>query len=238
MEKTLTKNDFIELEYSGKVKDGEIFDTNISEEIKKLNLDIEPKPMIICLGQNMILPAIDEFLIGKETGNYLLNLAPEKAFGFREKERIKIIPVSVFKKHNIVPQQGLVFQFDNSLGKITAISGGRIIVDFNNPLAGKEVIYDLRVKRKLEDINEKAKSLINYIFRMDIKFKIEGKKIILESDEKLKKFIELFKDKFKEILELELEINIVKSEEKKHEHSHEDKHEHHSQEKNETKTSA
>ena len=59
MEK-LKQNDFIEIEFTGKVRDGDIFDTNIKEDAKKINLDIKTRPLIICIGQNMILPAIDE----------------------------------------------------------------------------------------------------------------------------------------------------------------------------------
>jgi len=207
MTRNLQKNDFVEIEYIGKVKDGDIFDTNIEEEAKKIGVDIKTRPLIICIGQGMILPAIDEFLIGKEDGNsYTLKLPPEKAFGARKRELVKTMPLSVFNKHQITPQTGMVFTFDNLLGRISAVSGGRVIVDFNNPLAGKDVVYNLKIKRKLTDINEKIKTLMLTFFRKEFEYELKNKKLILKAELGFKKFIELFKKKFKEILDLELEV--------------------------------
>jgi len=205
----LNKNDFIEIEFTGKVKDGEIFDTNLEEQAKKLGINVKTRPLVICIGQNMILPAIDNFLIGKAQGKYVLELAPEKAFGSRTRELIKIMPISVFLKHKINPQAGMVFSFDNMMGKISAVSGGRVIVDFNNPLAGKEVVYELNIKRKVTDEKEKAKSLMLALFGRELDFTVSNKKLVIEATNEMKKFIELFKGKFKEILSLDLEVKEI-----------------------------
>src|SRR3989344_4327696 len=205
MQEKITKGDFIELEFTGKTKSGEIFDTNIKEEAEKINLNIETRPLIICIGQNMILQAIDEFLLGKEIGEYKLELTPEKAFGKRNKELVKMMPLSVFIKHNIKPEPGLLFSFDGILGKILT-SGSRILVDFNNPLADKEIIYELRIKRKVINQEEKVKSLILFYFKKELDFEIKDKTLIINSKEPDKRLIELFSSKFKEILNLELEV--------------------------------
>jgi FKBP-type peptidyl-prolyl cis-trans isomerase 2 len=203
----LKKNDFIELEYVGKIKDtGLVFDTNIEQEAKKINIDIKTRPFIICIGQNMILQSIDEFLIGKQIGKYTLELPPEKAFGKRNRALIKTMPLSVFRQHNIQPQAGMIFTFDNLLGKISAISGGRVIVDFNNPVAGKEVVYELNIKKKITKQEEKIKSLMSIFFKKEFPFSVDNKKLVIKAPGEMKNFIKLFKDKFKEILNLELEI--------------------------------
>ena len=44
---------------------------------------IEAEPFIFCLGEGMFLPGIEDFLIGKEIGEYEVELPPEKAFGKR-----------------------------------------------------------------------------------------------------------------------------------------------------------
>ena len=210
------KNDFIELEFIGKVKDGNIFDTNIKEEAKKINLELETRPLIICIGQNMILPAIDEFLIGKEIGKFNLELTPEKAFGMRDTKMIKTMPIKIFLEKQVYPQAGMMFEFDNVIGKVSAVSGGRVIVDFNHPLANKNVVYELNVKRKVEDNKEKVESLILFMFRRKFDFEIVEKKLIIKSEEKFRQFLDLFKEKFKEILNLDLEVEVLpeKKEEK------------------------
>ena len=46
----LQKKDFIEIEFTGKIKNGEIFDSNIKEDIEKSNLNLKVSPFIFCLG--------------------------------------------------------------------------------------------------------------------------------------------------------------------------------------------
>lgn len=211
------KMDFVELEFTGKLKNGEVFDSNIKEDLEKLhrghNHPIEAKPFILCLGEQMFLKSVEDFLIGKDIGNYEIELSPEKAFGNRNSKLMMRIPMKVFREQKINPVQGDVFNFDGRIAKILTVSGGRVIVDFNSPLAGKDVIYNLKVKRKIEDINEKVKSLINFLFRRDMDFEINDKKIIIEMEPNLKQFAEMFKDRFKEILNLELEIKESKKQE-------------------------
>jgi FKBP-type peptidyl-prolyl cis-trans isomerase 2 len=206
---TFAKNDFIEIEFTGKIKDGEIFDSNIAEELKKLNSNQPAKPFIFSLGQDMFLRGAEDFLIGKDVGSYEIDLKPEKAFGLRNPSLIQMIPLKVFIQHQINPIPGAVLTFDNKLGKVLTVSGGRIMVDFNNPLSGKEVVYNINVLRKVEDINEKIKSLNEFLFRRDFTYEIRDKKLILEVEKGFKGFVELFKDKFKEMLGLELEVKEI-----------------------------
>jgi FKBP-type peptidyl-prolyl cis-trans isomerase 2 len=200
------KNDFIEIEFTGKIKDGEVFDSNVPDELKKLNPNQKAEPFIFCLGQDMFLKGIENFLIGKEIGEYDIELRPESAFGARDPSLIQMIPMKVFIEHKVNPLPGTVLNFDNRIGKVLTVSGGRTMVDFNNPLSGKEVIYHVKILRKVEDINEKIKSLIEFLFRRNFNYTLEDKKIIIEVDKGFKAFVEIFKDKFKEMLDLELEV--------------------------------
>ncbi|MBU0894394.1 MAG: peptidylprolyl isomerase [Nanoarchaeota archaeon] len=207
----LKKNDFIEIEFTAKTKEGNIFDSNIKEDLQKINPQIQAKPLIIVLGQEMFLKSVEDFLIEKNIGEYKVELSPEKAFGNRNPELIKRIPMKVFKEQQINPIPGAIFNFDGRIGKILSASGGRILTDFNNPIAGKDVIYDINVKRIVTDLNEKVKSIIEFLFRKDFEFKIEEKKIVLNVDKGMKQFAGLFKDKFKDILGLDLEVKEIEN---------------------------
>jgi FKBP-type peptidyl-prolyl cis-trans isomerase SlyD len=208
---TLQKNDFIEIEFTGKIKRGEIFDSNLKKDIEKAELKTPAKPFIFALGQGMFLKGVDDFLIGKEPNkNYHIELTPENAFGIREPNLIKLIPAQVFKQHKLNPFPGALFNFDGKIAKVLSVSGGRIRVDFNNPLAGKDVEYDIRVLRKVEDTNEKINALNSFLFKKEFKFEIKDKKLILEVEKPLAKFVEMFKEKFKEMFNLELEIKEIK----------------------------
>ena len=217
----LQKKDFIEIEFTGRVKDGEIFDSNIKEDLQKLHVGhdhpIEAEPFIYCLGHDMFLQAIDDFLIGKpETpASYEIELPQEKAFGKRDAKMIQKIPVKIFRDQNVNPVPGHAFNFDGRIGRVLASSGGRVIVDFNNPIAGKDVVYKIKLVKKITDLHEKAKALVHFLFREDLKFEIKEKKIIFEVGKPLVEFVKLFKDKFKEMLDLDLEVKESGKKEKK-----------------------
>ena len=214
---TLKKNDFTEIEFTGKIKDtGTIFDTNIKKEAEKINLKIEPKPLIVCISQGMLVKGFDKALEGKELNKkYLVELNPEESFGARNKELIKTVPLNIFREKNINPSAGMMLTLDNMLARIVTVSGGRVIVDFNNPLSGKDVIYEFTIKRKIENEDEKINSLQDFFFRKRFSFSLDGKKIIFEKE--AEPFLKILGEKFSEILKKEIEIKkeVTKVEENK-----------------------
>ena len=212
----LQKKDFIEIEFTARIKGGEIFDSNIKEDLKNINLKSEHKPFIFCLGEGMFLKGIEDFLIGKEIGEYNVELSPEKAFGKRNPSFIQMMPMKIFREQKINPIPGVMFNFDGRIAKILTASGGRVMVDFNNPIAGKDVEYKIKVLRKINDLNEKIKSFIEFLFKRDLKFEVKDKKIILEVEKQMIKIVELFKDNFRKMFNLDLEVKeLEKKEEKK-----------------------
>ena len=213
----LKQKDFVEVEFIGKTLDGEVFDSNIQEILKKIDQNSKSsdkvKPFIFSLGQGMFLKSIEDFLIGKpsEKAEYEITLTPEQAFGIRQSALIQVVPMKAFFEQKIIPQAGMIFNFEGRLAKILSVSGGRVIVDFNHPLAGKTVIYNLNVLRKVEDLNEKIKAFTEFLFRREFKFEVneQEKKIILEVEAKVKDFVNLFSDKFNELFGMNLELKIV-----------------------------
>lgn len=148
-------NDFIKVSYSGKIKETGIeFDNgeNVS----------------IVVGVNFTLKGIDKALLEMQVGEKkTIELKPEDAFGERDPKLIKLVPLSEFKKHNTNPYPGMLINADNMQGRVLSVSGGRVRVDFNHPLAGKVLIYDLEIKEKIESIEDKIKALVNIYTRID-----------------------------------------------------------------------
>jgi len=173
MAESVNKNDFVEIEFTARVKDGAVFDTNIPEEAKKINLDMKTKPLVVAIGKEMVLKGLDYALMGKEIGKeYEAELNPEDAFGKRDRNLIKTIPIKVFHEKEINPVPGMMLNMDNFVAKIVAVSGGRVITDFNNPLAGKIVVYKFKIKKKVTNDEEKVNSLLDYFIGKRFKFKI------------------------------------------------------------------
>ena len=210
----LKEKDFIEVEFIGKTDEGDVFDSNIKEELAKLNPQAEAKPFVFSLGQDMFLKGVDDFLVGKEIGKHTIELTPEKAFGKRDPKLINMIPMKIFHQQQINPVPGYAFNFDGKVGKVLTVSGGRVVVDFNNPLAGKDVIYEINVLRKIEDSKEKIKSLNEFLFRQDFKSELKDKALTLEVEKGMSNFVEMFKDKYKSILDLDLQVKAIEKVEK------------------------
>lgn len=159
------KNDFVEIDYTGRIKeDSTVFDTTEEKVAKENGLyskGSDYSPIIICIGENRILKWLEEQLIGKEIGKeYTFEISPENAFGRKDPKLIQLIPISRFRQQNIEPVPGLQLNIDGVFCVVKTVSGGRCLVDFNHPLAGKELIYTVKVNRIVEDDSEKLKSLI------------------------------------------------------------------------------
>jgi len=153
-------NDFIIVNYSGKIKENNL------EIDKGDNL-----PLIV--GVNYTLKGIDKALLVMQVGDKkTIEVLPEDGFGNRDERLIRLVPLSEFKKHDTDPIPGMVVEADNMRGRVLSVSGGRVKVDFNHPLSGKTLIYDLEIKQKLEDIESKVKALVKMYTNMDEKINI------------------------------------------------------------------
>ncbi|MBI2148172.1 peptidylprolyl isomerase [Candidatus Woesearchaeota archaeon] len=183
---TKTKErDFIEIDYVGRIKDtNQIFDLTDVELAKKekiYNENAKYGPRIICLGENQVLQAIDKFLVDKTVGeNYILELKPEEGFGKKNANLIKIMPSDILVKQKINPFPGLQIHAGGLIGTIRSVTGGRVTIDFNHPLAGKNLTYNVKINRIVERNDEKIKSLIENMLNVSDKeydLKMEGDKI-------------------------------------------------------------
>ena len=236
---TIQKGDFVELSYQGTVG-GEVFDST-----EKMN---ERKSLTICVGQSHILKGVDASLEGKEVGkNYHLTLAPEDAFGRKDARLIQMIPKAKFSSQKINPQIGMQLNIDNQVAIVRQVSGGRILVDFNHPLAGREVEYAITPLKKVEKKEEQVKALISMemgLPEQQWSFEIKGDTLILTFPEALKVMIEHVKEKLAQRVQdtihfkkVELLYSATKEEEKaqkdtkgkegkanEHQHTHEHLH--------------
>jgi hypothetical protein len=75
---------------------------------------------------------------------------------------IKIVPETEFRKHGTKPYPGMFITADNLRGRVLSVSSGRVKVDFNHPLAGKTLVYNVEVKEKVENIEDKIKAISQF----------------------------------------------------------------------------
>ncbi len=160
----ISKNDFVKIEYTGTITETkQVFDTthkDVAQKEKIYNPKMSYGPIIICVGEKQIIPGLDEELEGKEEGKtYHLKIPSEKAFGKKDPKLLKLIPQNVFLKNQIRPMVGLEVTLENSPGIIRSVTAGRVYVDFNHPLAGKDLSYEVKILEKITDEKTKAESL-------------------------------------------------------------------------------
>lgn len=166
---TIKKGDFIEIEYTARIKNtDQVFDTTNEETAKANNLyhkEVKYKPITICVGEGNLIKGLDEFIEGKDLGKHHVELPPEKAFGKKDAKLLRLISLGEFRKHQIDPMPGLEVELDGNRGTVRTVNGGRVIVDFNHPLSSKDIIYDIDIKRIINDDKEKIQGLLD-IYRI------------------------------------------------------------------------
>jgi FKBP-type peptidyl-prolyl cis-trans isomerase 2 len=185
----LQKGDFIQIEYTAKIKEtNEIFDTTNEETSKKEHLHKEGEiyePKLIVIGENWMLKPLDEaFQTMEPTKPATVEIPPDQAFGPRDPEKIKRVPLKQLLSKDITPAIGARIEYGGKNATIRSIGAGRVLLDFNPPLAGKTLIYDVTVQKKLETPQEKITALIHRripIVEAD-KFKLTQKEKTLTID--------------------------------------------------------
>ena len=157
--------DFVRVNFTGKIKENdEVFDTTydeIAQEAEIFDENKTYKPIPIVVGGNHLLPAIEKEIVGLEAGERkTVEVDSDNGFGPRDPKAIQLIPIKKFKKQGMTPYPGMRIQAEGGEGRILTVNGGRVKVDFNHPLAGKDLIYDVEVTEIIEDNEEKIKSMI------------------------------------------------------------------------------
>ena len=162
----LQKGDFILIDYVAKVKEtNEVFDTTKEEVAKKGRLGKEGdiyEPKLVVLGENWVLKALDEALVAMDTDKpQSVEISADKGFGQRDPEKIKRVPIKQLYAKEINPVVGARIEFQGKMATVRSTGAGRVLLDFNPPLAGRTLIYDVKITKKLDKAEEKIGALIH-----------------------------------------------------------------------------
>ena len=161
--------DFVKLNYTGKVKEtGDVFDTtyeDVAEEAGIKNENKDYHPMILAVGSTQLLSKLHDEIKKMDVGEkQTVEIPCEEAFGKRDPSLIQLIPMKEFKKQNIKPFVGMPLSLDGQHGIVRTVDGGRVRVDFNHELAGKDIIYEIEIVDTIDDNVEKIKGLIEVYY--------------------------------------------------------------------------
>ncbi|MAG78679.1 peptidylprolyl isomerase [archaeon] len=199
------KGDFVELDFVGRLEDGKVFDLNNKEVAEKEGLKHSLDRVVVCVGEREVVKGLDDSLVDKEVGkDFKVDVPAEKAFGKRDGKLFQLIAANKFKDQEIRPFPGLQINIDGMVGIIKTVSGGRVMVDFNHPLAGRDLKYDAKILKIVDDVNDKVEFSLKNMLGKKVPFEFKEGKLVVKFEfpneisgmieENLKKRIKEIKD--------------------------------------------
>ena len=188
----MKEGDFIRIDFVGKIGGSdEIFDLtkeNIAKEKEIHNPNYRYGPVPVILGAHHVVKGLENALMKMKVGEKKkITVKPEDALGERKSELIHLIPLTEFKKRDIDPFPGMPIVQNNMRGRVLSVSGGRVRIDFNHPLAGKTLEYEVEVKGKITTVKEKIMAILELFLRYEkdeINVKIEKETLEIKIDKK------------------------------------------------------
>ncbi|HIH19415.1 TPA: peptidylprolyl isomerase [Candidatus Micrarchaeota archaeon] len=162
---SVKKGDLVRIEYTGRVAaSGQVFDT--TDESLAMQTGIFEKgstygPKLAVFGHKAIMSGMEEAIASCPLGkSEEFMISPVKAFGEKLPQLIRMVPEKEFAKQNLQPVPGMIITLDGIAAKVKSVTSGRVVVDFNHPLAGESVLYSLKVHEVISDPKKKIEAIL------------------------------------------------------------------------------
>jgi peptidylprolyl isomerase len=176
------------IDFVAKVKDtGEVLEVTREADAKSLSVfDASAKyePRLVAVGEQWVIKGLDEALLKAKPGDKLtVEIPPEKGFGLRDPSKVRLIPLRRFGDNASKLRVGEQVEVDNRTGTVRFIGSGRVQVDFNHRLAGKNIVYELEVLKTISSPKEVILALVRRRIPVDqgkIKLQIEDGRAKIE----------------------------------------------------------
>jgi len=134
------------------ISDGKIVKFNYVLTVENQVVDSSQgkEPLQYTHGQKMIIPGLESKLAGLQAGDKkIVVVGPEDAYGVINQEAILEVPTDKLGA-NVEPQVGMMLQLTGPQGqpipgKIIEVREASVIIDFNHPLAGKELQFEVEI---------------------------------------------------------------------------------------------
>ena len=141
MDDTIEYGDAILLRYRLATQDGELLEDAF-----------EGEPLALTLGEGTLATGLESRLRGLSPGRrYTFLLAPEEAFGMPDADNIHHLPLATFPPET-PPRAGMLMEFslpegDSRMGIVIEVTGEHAVVDFNHPLSGCALTFEVEVSK-------------------------------------------------------------------------------------------
>ncbi|WP_347273784.1 peptidylprolyl isomerase [Candidatus Kuenenia sp.] len=132
--------DTIHVHYTGKLRDGTIFDSSVNRE-----------PLEFTVGEGQLIPGFEQMVVGMNPGESRTATIPQgMAYGPYYNEMVLKVDRSQVPD-NVEPKVGQQIQMRNNedgreiIATITEVSAYSVTLDGNHPLAGKDLTFDVHL---------------------------------------------------------------------------------------------
>ncbi|TAL35277.1 MAG: peptidylprolyl isomerase [Spirochaetes bacterium] len=141
------ENDYVVVHYTGTFEGGEVFDTSADRD-----------PLEFQVGAGSVIPGFEQAVMGmKPEEEKRIILQPGDAYGERDEAMMHAFPLAEVRQQ-FEPEVGMTIGVATDEGQhmpalITEITDTEVKLDLNHPLAGKTLVFDI----KLIEINDAPK---------------------------------------------------------------------------------
>jgi FKBP-type peptidyl-prolyl cis-trans isomerase SlpA len=127
----------VTLHFSLALENGHIIDSNF-----------EGNPATFSVGDGNLLPGFESSLLGLEVGDEReFIISPENAFGQHNAKNVQAVDRGNFDESEL--EIGSILSFQNGDGElpgvIIALEKNQVMVDFNHPLSGKNIVFQVKI---------------------------------------------------------------------------------------------
>lgn len=139
MAQTVKKGDKVKIHYTGRIKDGQVFDSSLERE-----------PIEFEIGSGRVIPGVDKGVIGMKPGEKKeVDVPPQEDYGEYEQKLLIDVPMDKMPK-DIKPDVGMRLQMINNMGQplpvlVTEVNDESVKLDANHPLAGKDLVFNIEL---------------------------------------------------------------------------------------------
>jgi FKBP-type peptidyl-prolyl cis-trans isomerase SlpA len=129
----------VTLHFALRLQDGEVIDSNFERD-----------PATFVVGDGNLLPGFEKAIFGLLEGERkTLTISPEQGFGQRNPNNLQEFPRSEFAP-DMELKEGLVLSFTDAQktelpGVVSHFDENLVVVDFNHPLAGRDIVFDVAI---------------------------------------------------------------------------------------------
>ncbi|GGF16234.1 FKBP-type peptidyl-prolyl cis-trans isomerase [Echinicola rosea] len=134
-----TKGSTVKVHYTGKLKDGTVFDSSENRE-----------PLQFTVGDGNMIKGFDTAVSGMEVGqDKSITIPSADAYGDKRDDMMIDVPVEQVPA-DIKPEVGMDLSIQNQQGqpvpvKVVHVDEQKITLDANHPLAGEDLVFDIKL---------------------------------------------------------------------------------------------